>query len=161
MNNQMYAAAPSNVPSMYGPPPGQMPPMGAGPDGTSPPGAFYYTPPPHDNRVSMATTTAVSPPSYNTSLAVSPLTSQPGQSPIPDAREFHTPDQALAVQNAAPFQPPPPQQQPSPVPYHPQTPPVVQAYVPPTAQGGYPKPGGMAPVELPTTRPDGELRELP
>lgn len=160
MNNQMYAGAPSNVPSMYGPPPGQMPPMG--PDGTTPPGGFYYAPPPQDNRVSMATTTPISPTSYSPSIAVTPLANQPGghpgQSPIPAAREFNSPDQAFAAQNAQ-FQPP--QQQPSPVPYNPQTPPVVQAYVPPTVQGGYPKQGGVAPVELPTTRPDGELRELP
>lgn len=182
MKPQMYSGVPSSVPSMYGPPPGQMPPPG--PDGQNP-GGFYYNQLPHqDPRMSMASATPISPTSYGPSVAGATIAgagvgvaagyaagqaAYPGQSPVPGGQEFHTPDQAYAAHNV-PYQPP--QQEPSPpLPQQAQTPPVVQAYQPPPAQGGYaqdpyaqggygPKPGAAAPVELPTARPDGELREL-
>lgn len=131
--NQMY----SGVPSMYIPPPGQgqpgYPPMEPG---VAPIAGGYYAPP-NDNQGGMAKT------------PLSPMSTTPSQFTPTDPSAYNpsvmAPPQSTSPANTAHTPPPP-------------------------SYGGYAQAGqqqqqqhqqgGGAPIELPTGRPDGELREL-
>lgn len=138
-NQQMY----SGVPSMY------MPPPGAPQQGYLQPGApgeagapmGYYVPQ-QDNRNSMK------PPG-------SPLS--PGSQFSPSEPTVYNPSVAAMPAGAPPPSVSPPHQGPTPPGQGPTPPPP--GYGP--APGGYHQQGGYGnAVELPTGRPDGELREL-